>query len=203
MEYHSDLKSIGDSNMLEGKKLALFCSKKCPGNLILKTFDLIQALRDAGITVISGFHTLMEKEALRILMRGKQPIILCPARSLENWRIPAEYKKLIEQGRLLIISPFENKQSRITAKNSEIRNELVAYLADAILIAHASPRSKTFSMSAKAIGQRKPVYTIDDPNNANLISLGAKPISINRSDDKPSGSFIDVEDFIGSVKIGA
>jgi len=33
--------------------------------------------------VISGFHTPAEKECLRILLRGAQPIIICPARSIE------------------------------------------------------------------------------------------------------------------------
>ena len=106
---------LGNERISKKQKLALFCSNKCPGNLILKTYDLMEVLRDSGITVISGFHTLMEKEALRILMRGEQPLILCLARSIDNWRMPAEYKKPLEYGRLLIISPFKQKQKRITA----------------------------------------------------------------------------------------
>jgi len=67
---------------LRAKKQALFCSRKYPGNLILKAYDLARSLRDAGTTVISGFHTPVEKECLRILLRGAQPLIICPARSI-------------------------------------------------------------------------------------------------------------------------
>jgi len=65
----------------------------------------MQAVRDAGITVISGFHAPMDRECLRILLRGKQPIIVCPARSLEKLRFPANWREPIEAGRMLILSP--------------------------------------------------------------------------------------------------
>lgn len=53
--------------------LALVCSVKCPGDLILKTYDLAQQLREAEVTIIGGFHSLMERECLTILLRGNQP----------------------------------------------------------------------------------------------------------------------------------
>lgn len=48
----------------------LFCSRKCPGSLILPAFDHVVALRDAGKSVVSGFHSEMEQECLKILLRG-------------------------------------------------------------------------------------------------------------------------------------
>ena len=194
---------LGNERISKKQKLALFCSNKCPGNLILKTYDLTEILRDAGITVISGFHTLMEKEALRILMRGEQPLILCLARSIDNWRMPAEYIKPLEDGRLLIISPFKEKQKRITAENSKIRNDLVVSLADAILIAHASPRSKTFSLAITTLKQGKSIYTIDDTDNSHLIDAGAKPVLVDSSKEARSDLCIRFEDFIEKFRIGA
>jgi predicted AAA+ superfamily ATPase len=46
---------------------------------VLRTFAL--ALREAGIPVIGGFHAPMEKECLDLLLRGTQPVVICPARS--------------------------------------------------------------------------------------------------------------------------
>jgi predicted Rossmann fold nucleotide-binding protein DprA/Smf involved in DNA uptake len=51
---------LGDLTILDQKSLALFCSIKCPGNLILQTYDLAQRLRQFGVTVIGGFHSPME-----------------------------------------------------------------------------------------------------------------------------------------------
>ena len=78
---------IGNLDILKKKTLAVFCSVKCPGNLILQTYDLAQHLRDDGVTVISGFHSPIERECLNILLRGKQSVIICPARSIEGMRI--------------------------------------------------------------------------------------------------------------------
>src|SRR5919197_4693895 len=66
------LTALGNLDILRQKKLALFCSVKCPGTLILQTYDLARALRDAGVTVIGGFHSPMEKECLALLLRGAQ-----------------------------------------------------------------------------------------------------------------------------------
>ena len=48
--------SLESVSLLEQKPLALFCSARCRGELILKTYDFAKTLRDKGIIVISGFH---------------------------------------------------------------------------------------------------------------------------------------------------
>ena len=65
--------AIGNLGILENPLLAFFCSSKCPGNVILGVYDLARILRDAGIPIVSGFHSPMEKECLDLLLRGDQP----------------------------------------------------------------------------------------------------------------------------------
>jgi len=142
-EWHDPVHMLGNQEILRSKKLALFCSRKCPGNLILKAYDLARSLRDAGTTVISGFHTPVEKECLRILLRGTQPIIICPARSIEGMRISSKWRKPITEGRLLLVSPFEKKHRRMTKDLAELRNYFVAELADEIIFIHFSEGSAT------------------------------------------------------------
>src|SRR5919198_4879455 len=55
--------------------VALFCSVQCSGAIILQTYELARALRDAGVTIISGFHSPLEKECLDVLLDGTQPVI--------------------------------------------------------------------------------------------------------------------------------
>lgn len=119
--------------------MALFCSASCPGDAILAAYDLARRLRDEGVTVISGFHSLVEKEFLHILLRGSQPIIICPARSLKGMRIPKEWRPPLEEGRLLVLSCFESAPRRPTVESARKRNELVAALADEAIIVHATP----------------------------------------------------------------
>jgi len=79
--------ALGNLDLLASPKTALFYSARCPGKAILTTHDQAAKWRDTGRCVISGFHSSVEKECLRILLRGSQPIIICPARAVPK-RVP-------------------------------------------------------------------------------------------------------------------
>jgi len=175
--------TMGNLDILTQKKLAFFCSIKCPGHLILKTYDLAQHLKEAGVTVIGGFHSPIERECLRILLRGPQPVIVCPARSLKGMRLQAEYKDPIKKGQLLLLSPFKESKNRNTVEAANERNRFVAALADTILVAHASPNSKTERFCHEVLSWGKPLYTLESDANINLIRLGMKPIGLNNIGD--------------------
>jgi len=141
------LQAIGPVTLLAKRKTALFCSTRTPGDAILRAHDTARRLRDQGMTVISGFHSPIEKECLRILLRGKQPIILCPARAIAAMRIPAECRAAFDAGRLLFLSPFIESPKRVTKDSALRRNEVVAALADDVFIAHIAPGGQTDRMA--------------------------------------------------------
>jgi predicted Rossmann fold nucleotide-binding protein DprA/Smf involved in DNA uptake len=122
--------------------VALFCSIKCSETVIRQTYELAHSLCDAGISVIGGFHSPLEKECLDILLQGTQPVIVCPARSLEHLRLPASWRLALEKERLLLLSPFEEEQKRPTSARALVRNQFIAALADMVLITHATPGGK-------------------------------------------------------------
>ncbi|MFG6097358.1 DNA-processing protein DprA [Leptothoe sp. ISB3NOV94-8A] len=171
------LNTIGNLQILENRTLAIFCSVQCPGDLILNTYDFARTLRDTGTATISGFHSPMEKECLNLLHRGAQPILYCPARSLEKMRLFRDIKAAIENERMLLLSPFAVKQNRATAALAQTRNNLVAALADAIFIAYAAPGSKTEALAKQAVAWRKPLLTFESSDNQNLRDLGAQVIT--------------------------
>jgi predicted Rossmann fold nucleotide-binding protein DprA/Smf involved in DNA uptake len=168
--------AIGAIEILREPALGLFCSIRCPRNLILETYDLARALRDAGVPVVSGFHTPMEKECLDLLLRGNQPIVACPARSIEGMRLPAALKRAVEAGRLLLLSAFKPRDRRPTAKLAEERNRFVAALATEVFVAFAAEGGKTEQLCRDLIAAGKAVLTFDSPANAKLIGMGAIPM---------------------------
>ncbi|HXG21408.1 MAG TPA: DNA-processing protein DprA [Methylomirabilota bacterium] len=170
--------AIGNMAILEKQLLGFFCSIKCPGEIILQTYDLARALRDANVSIISGFHSPMEKECLTFLLRGSQPIVVCPARSLERMRVPSEWRAPLAEGRLLILSPFTEKTRRATTGLAQKRNEFVAALAEKVFVAHAAPESKTEQFCCELLRQGKPLLTLENDQNANLLTLGARPVRL-------------------------
>lgn len=184
--------AAGQTNILEGAKTAFFCSTQCPGGVILKTFDAITAMRDEGRTVIGGFHSPMEWECLRILLRGKQPVIWVPARSIVGMRLKPELRPAFEAGRLLILSPFEPKHKRITATLAEQRNRFVAAIATELFIPHAAPNSRTLALSKEQFERGKPIISVSDPANDSIASFS--------SQQWRSGGFVVVKSIRESTK---
>ena len=169
------LSLLGNQELLTCRPTALFCSVQCPGALILKTYDLACALRDAGVPVISGFHSPMEKECLRLLLRGFQPVIISLARGIDKIRIPPEWKKPMSEDRLLILSGFPPEKRRVTAEIAQVRNQIAAAIADRVFVAYAAPGGKTENFCREVIEWGKPLYTFDCKENQALLSLGAIP----------------------------
>ncbi len=173
------LRIVGDAAILDRPKVALFCSVKCPGKLILETYDLAKRFREEGVTVISGFHSPMEQECLRILLRSLHPAIWCLARGLYRQipSKPVDCRPAVTEGRLIMVTPFPDTVQHITAKTAMTRNRLVADMASAVVVAHAALGSKMETLCRDLLAAGKPLYTFDHPANAVLLAAGAKPIA--------------------------
>lgn len=171
------LSTLGDVGLLHTHPVGLFCSARCPGTLIIQAYDLARQLRDAEVSVMSGFHSPIEKECLDLLLRGSQPIIVCLARCLSGARLPSAWHPAIAAGRLLAVSDFADHERRVTAATAARRNQLVCDLSSALLVIHAGANSATLSLCEGAIEQGKKVFALDNPYNEPLSQLGATMIS--------------------------
>jgi len=163
---------VGAAELLRRPLVALLCSRRCPGELILRTYDLARRLRDAGVAVISGFHTPMEREALHFLLKGSQPLVVAPARSLEGMRIPAAYRGPLAQGRLLLVSALGAGERRITAGLARERNRLVGALAGRIVVVYAQPGGALEAACAEFVRWGRPVVALASRANEHLAALG-------------------------------
>lgn len=155
----TELFTLGNLDLLMLPKTALFCSARYPGEVILRTYDQATKWRDAGRCVISGFHSPVEKECLRILLRGSPPIILCPARAIPK-RISADWQKPIVEGRMLILSAFSESENRPTKGHATRRNEIVAALADEAWFVYITSGGKSDCLRQKIEKWNVPIYTI-------------------------------------------
>lgn len=169
--------AIGNLEILNQGKLAIFCSTRWPPEVTLQTHELSQKFVDAVVTVIGGFHSPLERECLRILLQGNQPVIICPARSLTKMRIRTDYKEPLEKGRLLFLSFFRSHRHRSDVGMALRRNRFVAAIADRIVILYAAPASKTERFCHEIIAWRKPLFTIESHFNQHLMAAGAKPLN--------------------------
>jgi hypothetical protein len=129
----------GNSHLLEQPLDALFCSKACPGSKITEAMDLARRWRAENRAVISSFHTPVERECLRIFLRGPQPVVICPARGLDPFQLLADWQTKFQRNELLVVSAFDSSVRRPTRETAEARTRLVFALATRHTIVHATP----------------------------------------------------------------
>ena len=133
--------NFGNTNLLKLPKIAFLCSRSIPASAVLKCYDWAIAQREAGNCILSGFHSQLEKDVFHYLLKGNQPIIIALARGLKE-KIEPELVKPLEEGRILIISPFDKSVRRVTEQTAEIRNKMMIELADKITVGYASEGGK-------------------------------------------------------------
>jgi hypothetical protein len=171
------VEAVGSRDLLAMRKLGVFCSVKCPGELILQTYDLARLLANIGHwAVIGGFQSPIEQEFLIALLRGTTPAIVCPARTLHTTSLEP-YRQAIDQGRLLLLSPFASHERRMTRQTCERRNIFVAAMADRMFVSYASLGGMVERMCQNLLVQHKPVFTFDSQYNRTIMDAGAIGIS--------------------------
>lgn len=156
--------------------VAFFCSQVCPGDVILNAQDWANARHPDSVPTIGGFHTTVEREVLRILLRGNSRLILCLANSVEGYRRSPTLRAAESEGRAIVISPFPARQKRTTAKTADERNRYIIGRADSVLVAHASAGGKTEALAQSVVEGGKKLFTFKSRHNANLVAMGALEI---------------------------
>jgi len=167
---------VGNPALLAQPLTALFCSQKCPAELVLKGYDLGKRLREEGQAVIGGFHSGIERGLLAIFLRGQGGVVVCAARYLPGWRYPTEWQGAIEAGRLTLVAPaFRPEEKRITKETVAKRNALIVELAARIVVIYAQPGGKVMEVCKAALAAGKPVQAIESAWNRGLFEMGADP----------------------------
>lgn len=127
---------VGNQQLLHLPLTAFLCSRRVPADAVLRCYDWAIAQREAGQAVISGFHSPLEKDVLRYLLKGKQPVVLALARGMkQSWEPPI--RRALEVGRLLIITPFPEQVRRVTEDTAAVRNDLMIRLAKQVVVGYA------------------------------------------------------------------
>ena len=127
----SELKYLGNKDLLKMKKWGFLASRQVPSNQVLPCYDWATTRSKAGDCVVSGFSSKMEKDVLHFLLKGGSPIIVVLARRLYQ-KLPETWQKALQDNRMLIISTSDTvRQSRQTAI---ARNHYIAELCDVMYL---------------------------------------------------------------------
>lgn len=157
-KYPKELFFIGDTSLLQRKKISIIGSRKPNQYARHKTEELSRKLSKSGICIVSG--GAIGVDAISHKAAGANNTIVVAATGLDK-RYPAINKNLIEdvekQG--LVMSQF-TKGSPSTKYNFVLRNELVVALGDILIVTYADLNSGSMRSVEYALKMKKEIYVL-------------------------------------------
>ena len=110
--------------------MGFLASRKISTFSVLPTFDwAMQMSKQEDIAVVSGFHSRLEKDVLKILLQGKCGIVVVLARGMYR-KIPQLYEEAMQANRILFISYEKDTITRVSEVSAHKRNRFVMELSD-------------------------------------------------------------------------
>lgn len=171
----------GDIAILSSPFLAWFASARIPPDLVLPALDRAVAARERGEVVASGFHSSVEREWMNLLLGGDAPVIVCPARGIERFRVGRGWDEALKAGRLLLVSAHPAHVTRPTARSAAARNRVIAALAERVFVVAATPGGRLHALAREVLVRGQRLACFDHPVNEDLLLMGADPVAHARS----------------------
>ena len=150
-ENDAQIVGAGGAALLGEPLLGLIASRECPGNVLLETLEHVPQWVKARRVIVSGFHSPLEQQVLRSLLRrnGHAVKVLARCFSASGYRLAKEEQDAFANGRLLIISAFGTDTPRVTRVFAIKRNELVIALSTEVVTPFISKGSPLEELLAK------------------------------------------------------
>lgn len=121
---------LGNRELLKMKKVGFLASRKISTLSVLPTLDwAMEISKQTDIAIVSGFHSRMERDVLKILLQGQCGIIVVLARGMYR-KLPQQYEEAMAQNRLLFISCEKENVTRVSEVSAHKRNEYVRDISD-------------------------------------------------------------------------
>ncbi|MHB0984604.1 MAG: DNA-processing protein DprA [Sulfuricella sp.] len=135
------LAGVGNVTLLNELLLGLISSRECPGHVLLETLDRVPEWVKACRVIVSGFHSPLEQQVLRSVLRREGRAVKVLARGMADYRPTPEEREPLAAGRMLVVSAFAPIVTRTTRETALARNRLVLALATEIVVPHVAADS--------------------------------------------------------------
>ena len=166
--------AVGNAQILRRPLLALISARQIDGNVATISLQLLKQLTASKtIGFISGWHSPLEQECLRVVLTEEASLVFCTSKALDRFKPSAELKERVVQNKALLLTHCTPNAKRISRGASIRRNELVIELASVLLVLSAPEGSESLNLARAALDAGKPVFTLDHHMNRKLLGCSA------------------------------
>ncbi len=149
-EFAARIVGAGGMALLAEPLLGLIASRECPGHVLLETLDRVPEWVKSGRVIVSGFHSPLEQQVLRSVLRRQGRVVKVLARGTGDYRPTAEEREPLAAGRMLVITACPPEMRRITRETALARNRLILDLASEIVVPYLASGSPLATLIAQA-----------------------------------------------------
>ena len=103
----------------------------------------------AGRIIVSGFHSPLEQQVLRSVLRRRGRVVKVLARGMTDYRLAAEERESFAAGRMLVITACPPEVRRTTRETALVRNLLVLELSAEVVCPYMSAQSPMATLLAE------------------------------------------------------
>lgn len=147
--------AIGNPALLDEPLLGFIASRECPGHILLETLDRVPEWVKTGRIIVSGFHSSLEQQVLRSLLRRNGRAVKVLARGMTDYRPTAIEREPLKAGRMLVITACPPQAKHTTRETALERNRLVLALATETVIPFVAESSPLAELAAEQSGQQR------------------------------------------------
>ncbi len=121
--------------------LGLLASRDCPGRILLDTLELVPEWVRNGRVILSGFHSPLEQQVLRSVLRRQGRAVKVLARGMGEYRPAAQEREPLARGDMVVLTAHPERSRRTTRETALARNRLILALASELALRHIAPAS--------------------------------------------------------------
>jgi len=138
---------VGNAALLDEPLLGLISSRECPGQVLVETLERVPEWADGGHVIVSGFHSPLEQQVLRSLLRREGRAVKVLARGMSDYRPPDGERGALAAGRLLVLTSFSPNVQRVTRETALMRNQHIVALSAELIVPYVSEDSPLASLA--------------------------------------------------------
>ena len=166
--------AFGCTQILQGRLLGIISARAVDAELASQSARIVrQTASLSEVSFVSGWHSRLEQEALRVVLERNAALVFCVSKALDRFKPGGALESHLAAGKALLLTHCSPRAKRITREASLRRNELVLALARAVLVLSAPPASSSLQLARSALHAGKVVLTPEHPTNKGLLECGA------------------------------
>lgn len=178
------LYGIGNKALLKAQGIGFVGSRSINAEDEAFTQSLAQQAVAQGFTVVSGGAKGVDQTSMISALDAGGSAIGILADSLLRAPTNPQYRKALQEGRLLLITPYYPEAS-FHAGNAMGRNKYIYSLSKGVVVAKSDEKGGTWSGATENLKKQwVPLWVrdLDHPGNQKLIELGGQPLSGDKAD---------------------